>query len=149
MPLQVEWDTRESDIRLLRDWITAGAPNGPFPSAGEQRSFVPDIQNIFGTQEGRGYTGGKCLFCHYEGTPNTPNLNDPFGPEGLINVSARYRGGSVRVIPGNPDDSFLIAKVEATEPQAEIGAQMPYSYGPLSAAEIERVRQWIEQGARP
>lgn len=149
MPLQVEWETKEADVQLLSDWIAAGAPNGAFMSGSQQRSFVPDIQNIFGTQEGRGYTGGKCLFCHYEGTPNEPNLNDPFGPDGVVGVNASYRSDRIRVIPGNPDDSFLMAKVLADEPQGEIGAQMPYSYQPLNAAQLAVVRRWIEEGARP
>ena len=152
MPLQVEWETKAADIQLLADWITANAPNGPFPSGSATRNFDPDITTIFGTQDDdRQYTGGKCLFCHYDGTPNPPNLSDPFSREsdGVIGVNARYRADRVRIVPGNPDDSFLMQKVRADRPQSEIGANMPYSYSALSESQLEVVRQWILQGALP
>jgi hypothetical protein len=150
MPLQVEWETKDADIALLEDWISAGATNGSFASDQGTRNFDPDITNIFGTQEGRSYTGGKCLFCHYEDTPNPPNLNAPFSPvDGVVNVRASYRADSFRVVPGNPEDSFLIQKVKAERATAELGAQMPYSYGALTTTELETVRQWILEGALP
>lgn len=150
MPLQVEWTSKDEDIQLLEDWITAGAPNGSFTSGQATRNFDPDVREIFGTQDGRSYTGGKCLFCHYENTPNPPNLNDPFsGEDGIVNVRALWRGDRLRVVPGNPEDSFLIQKVKADRAQSDIGAQMPYSYSALTPTQVETVRQWILQGALP
>ncbi|MBN1239784.1 MAG: hypothetical protein JXB36_14870 [Gammaproteobacteria bacterium] len=49
-----------------------------------------------------------------------------------------------RVEPGNPDDSYLIHKLEGT---AEVGERMPFGQPPLEAATIAAIRQWIADGA--
>ena len=46
------------------------------------------------------------------------------------------------VVPGDPDNSLLIKRIEGT-----VGPQMPLSLPPLSAPEIETIRQWIAEGA--
>ena len=48
--------------------------------------------------------------------------------------------------PGNADASVLVQKVEATEAGA-FGGPMPPSYTPLTEAELDTVRAWIEAGA--
>ena len=66
-----------------------------------------------------------------------------------MNVDATYRGDMVRVLPGDPDNSLLILKVRAQRPDSDIGAQMPYSYNPLTDSQVDLVRQWIVEGAKP
>jgi hypothetical protein len=141
MPYQVPpVDARE--LGILEQWVTDGAEPGPF--------FDDNVRPIFGSEESSGaYYGGKCIFCHYTGSPNPLDLSNPFGPNGLVNVGASYRGGMVRVLPGNPDESLMILKVRALKADSDIGAQMPYSFSPLTAAQVDTVRQWILEGARP
>lgn len=136
MPLQIAPLTPE-EIAAFETWVAQGALN--------DASFAP-VRQIIG-DEAR--IGGKCIFCHYEGTPNPPNLTDPFGREGLVNVPAIYRADMVRVLPGDPERSLLIQKIRLDAPDSIYGAQMPYSYNPLTSREIEIVRQWILEGARP
>lgn len=52
----------------------------------------------------------------------------------------------LRVAPNNPDDSFLVIKLEATDPRLA-GSPMPLNAAPLSAGEIQAIRTWIENGA--
>jgi len=56
--------------------------------------------------------------------------------------------GLLRVAPGDPDRSFLLAKLEGHLRDGE-GARMPLYGAPLPAAKIARVRRWIEAGAPP
>ena len=54
--------------------------------------------------------------------------------------------GLLRVEPGNPDDSYLIRKLEGT---ASEGDQMPLGGPPLPQSTIDFARQWITDGALP
>ena len=47
------------------------------------------------------------------------------------------------VVPGKPDDSYLVQMITPEDGKAE----MPKGKPPLHASEIELVRKWIEQGA--
>jgi hypothetical protein len=48
-------------------------------------------------------------------------------------------------MPGSPENSFLVEKIEATMPSA--GAPMPLHYDRLTNAEVGVLREWIAQGA--
>ena len=134
----------EPELTSLENWITAGATQSP--------QFLAEVLPIIGNNgrfAGAPRTDGKCLFCHYENAPNPPDLTDPFGPNGLINVPVKYRSGAVRVVPGNPVASFLMTKVAAETASSEYGAPMPRRYNRLTDSQVDRVRQWIEEGAKP
>jgi hypothetical protein len=62
----------------------------------------------------------------------------------LVNVESTQNGTFLRVDPGNPNDSWLIMKLEGT---AGVGGQMPLNGTPLSQATIDVIRQWITDGA--
>jgi hypothetical protein len=51
-----------------------------------------------------------------------------------------------RVEPGDPNNSYLIQKLEGT---AAEGRRMPLNGTPLSQADINVIRQWITEGALP
>jgi len=55
--------------------------------------------------------------------------------------------GLIRVVPGDPDSSFLFRKL--TEPGTGEGAPMPSSETRLTAPYVELVARWISQGAVP
>lgn len=135
MPLQIAPLT-EAELEAFETWVAGGA----------LESEYEPVQRIVGDET---RISGKCIFCHYAGTPNPPNLSDPFGPEGLVNVKSIYRGDMVRVLPGDPERSLLIQKVRLNVPDSEFGAQMPYSYNPLTSRQLDTVRQWILEGALP
>jgi hypothetical protein len=62
------------------------------------------------------------------------------------NISARD-AGYPRVDPGNPDNSFIVIKLEGP-PSNLFGSQMPSGLPPLSATQIQLVRDWIAAGAK-
>jgi hypothetical protein len=141
MPYQVPPIT-PPELAILEKWVTDGAHDDQY--------FENNVRPIFGSEDSvSSFYGGKCIFCHYTGSPNPLDLSNPFGDNGLVNVEASYRGGTVRVLPGSPDESLMILKVRAVQSSSDIGAQMPYSYRPLSANEVDTVRQWIVEGAKP
>ena len=63
----------------------------------------------------------------------------------LVNVSSLQQPALLRVNPGNPDESYLVRKLEGG-PMID-GQQMPAIGGPLPQATIDRIREWIENGA--
>jgi hypothetical protein len=143
MPLQLPLLTPD-EIGTLESWVTAGALDDDV--------YRARVRPIFGdpglTALGRAGRG-RCVHCHYSGSPVPGDLTDPFGPEGVVNVPSRFRADLNRVAPGDVEASFLILKVRATVPSALIGAPMPYRDAPLSSAQIAAVRRWIVEGARP
>jgi hypothetical protein len=83
--------------------------------------------------------------CHGGGTVQFGLSLDPgFSAGNLINVASPRDANLVRVIPGNPDASFIIQKLEGTQ---ALGDRMP-QFGPyLPQATIDVIRQWIQDGA--
>lgn len=69
----------------------------------------------------------------------------------LVNVPAENEvakaAKKVRVIPGNPDGSFLIQKL--TSPGPGEGELMPYATQGLPEDKIQLLRKWIKNGAKP
>jgi len=55
--------------------------------------------------------------------------------------------GKILVVPGDPDASYLLHKVgDGPEP---CGTLMPQLLPPLTAGQIQLIRDWIEDGAEP
>ena len=61
----------------------------------------------------------------------------------LVNVTSVQDGNFLRVVPFQPDDSYLVHKLEG---RATVGGVMPPT-GMLQAADIALIRQWITDGA--
>jgi hypothetical protein len=85
--------------------------------------------------------------CHGGGTVQFGLRLDPgFSAASLINVASPRDATLIRVVPGNPDASFLIQKLEGTQ---TLGERMP-QFGPyLPQATIDVIRRWIADGAPP
>ena len=67
----------------------------------------------------------------------------------LVNVKSVEATSLMRVVPGNPDKSYLIMKLEGTHIEnGGMGARMPFGAPPLSADKIAKFRQWISEGAK-
>ena len=62
----------------------------------------------------------------------------------LVNVASTEVPSILRVAPSDPDNSYLIQKLEGT---ASVGEQMPFGGTPLPQASIDVIRQWIIDGA--
>jgi hypothetical protein len=122
-------------IMTIRQWITDGAMNDD--------NFTTNVAPIFGDGMSLGRRGGSCAYCHYQGTVQPPDLTHPFDPmAGIVSVVGA-RG--TRVVPGQPDDSILVKKIEG---QMAGGPPMPYQEPRLSGDQIAKLKAWIAAGAQ-
>lgn len=101
----------------------------------------------------------KCLPCHASGPGRNAAGKLDLGSasaayEQLVDVAAQggpcASSGDIRVVPGDPDASLLMAKLENTPEMC--GAPMPkpganQEFMSLSDAELAEVAAWIEAGA--
>lgn len=62
----------------------------------------------------------------------------------LVNVPSSEVPSILRVAPGDPDNSYLVQKLEGT---AASGGRMPLGLPALEQATIDIIRQWITDGA--
>ena len=80
----------------------------------------------------------KCITCH-GGVKQKGGFSLLFRDEALGNT----KSGKPAIIPGKPDESELIKRLTATDPDE----RMPYKHPALSADEIKILTQWVRQGA--
>ena len=85
--------------------------------------------------------------CHSGASPPQGlNLEDGNAFTNLVNVASSQVPSLSRVTPGDPDNSYLIQKLEGT---AAVGNRMPLGGAALDQAVIDDIRQWITDGANP
>lgn len=83
--------------------------------------------------------------CHLgAGAPQGLRLDDANSYGMLVGVPSAESPSTLRVAPGDPDNSYLVQKLEGS---ASVGAQMPLGAPPLEQAAIDVIRQWISDGA--
>lgn len=83
--------------------------------------------------------------CHFgAGAPQGLRLDDANSYGMLVGVRSSQSASKLRVVPGDPGNSYLIQKLEGT---ASVGAQMPLNAPPIAQASIDVIRQWITDGA--
>jgi len=109
----------------------------------EEGPFEPTIEAI---QEN--VFTPTCTECHAGNVPSgNLSLDDAqTSYDNLVDVDSREVSSLKRVSPGDPDNSYLIHKLEGTQ---ESGAQMPKGREPLDQETIDVIRQWITDGAPP
>ncbi len=79
-----------------------------------------------------------CLGCHQPAKPSGQYVMTSFAK-----LMTGGETGSAAVVPGEPDDSYLIELVTPSDGQAE----MPSGKPPLDTSSIDLIRRWIKQGA--
>jgi uncharacterized protein (TIGR03118 family) len=92
--------------------------------------------------------GPRCSGCHSgagAGLPGSMNLSSAQTTfAALVNVASLEVPALLRVKPGDPDNSFVIHKIEGTQ---TAGQRMPAGGPFLDQATIDQVRAWITAGA--
>ncbi|MCW8956087.1 MAG: hypothetical protein OQL09_04330 [Gammaproteobacteria bacterium] len=118
-------------ITAVRTWITNGA-------------IIPTLQSI----QDQVFTPTCAVAgCHTGGAPaGGMNLDSGNSFASLVGVSSIEDISFQRVNAGNPDNSYLIQKLEGT---ASVGERMPFGGTPLPDTTIKTIRQWITDGANP
>jgi hypothetical protein len=107
-----------------------GASFGPNYSEIQAAVFTPDCA-----------TSG----CHLGGgAPQGLQLDDANSYALMVGLASGQDAGIQLVNPGNPNNSYLIQKLEGT---AATGGQMPLNAAALPQADIDVIRQWISDGA--
>ena len=88
----------------------------------------------------------RCTVCHSgAAAPAGLRLDEGSSYGLLVGVASRESGGTQRVAPGRPDDSYLVHKLEG---RAAVGARMPLGGPYLDDATIAVIREWIARGAQ-
>ncbi len=112
--------------------------NSPNPSAGESAASPPvnylrDIRPIL---------SDHCYACH---GPDAENREADLRLDDRDSAFGEADSGAHAIVPGDPANSELIGRISSHDPDL----QMPPAdtNKPLDAEQIERLRQWIDQGA--
>lgn len=118
---------------------------GPTPNL--QPTFSSIQREIFNTADSSGRAA--CTQCHNAAGRNFAgglSLVEGVSYGELVNVASRNKPGAIRVIPGDPQNSYLIHKIEGRPGIA--GERMPRTGGPfLTEGQISIIKRWIELGA--
>ena len=117
---------------------------GPTPNL--EPTFASVQSQIFETTDSAGRRA--CIGCHTN-VGRTPsgglNLVHDLAYDQIVNVPGR-KPGSVRVIPGDAENSYLVHKIEGRSDI--VGLRMPFSGAPfLTDGQILILKRWIAIGA--
>ncbi|MBW3625739.1 MAG: hypothetical protein KY468_20280 [Armatimonadetes bacterium] len=130
-------------LTLLRR--AAGFPGGPWADPANPVSFARIHKEIL-------RPGCATSSCHNANARRAGlNLEDPLEAFALMvnhdsTNAAALAQGKKRVVPGKPEESFLVTKLIGPTDEDE-GARMPYGADPLSETQINLVKEWIAGGA--
>ncbi|MEO8602790.1 MAG: hypothetical protein ABI629_09455, partial [bacterium] len=120
-----------------------GCPSAPTPTATRPATFAEIQQSIFSP---------RCSIptCHdSEFASGDLVLEADHAYDQLVGVApaidAASQAGMLRVDAGHPENSFLLSKLQG--PPLGQGSRMPLTGDPLTADEIQLIREWIAAGA--
>ena len=150
-PYSIIWDT--TTVANGQVTLTAEAEDLA-GNVGVSAGVVVTVQNaapVTLTQIQAQVFGPTCSVsgCHSGGgaaLPGVMNLTSAQASfDNLVNVPSLQMGAIDRIEPGEPDNSYLIRKIEGTAGIA--GARMPFGGPFLDPATINMIRQWVSDGA--
>ena len=113
-------------------------PGGGAPPSGLQPTLASIQDNVFTV---------TCAVSNCHGGAGAQyglRLDPGFSAGNLINVPSPRDANLIRVVPGDPDASFLIQKLQGTQ---TVGVRMPDGGPYLTTATVNVIRQWIQDGA--
>ena len=119
---------------------------GPTPNLEPKFSSIQ--REIFNTTDSSGRL--FCIGCHTD-SGRTPAgglvLLEGRSYQALVGQPSRFKAGAIFVVPGDPNASYLIHKLEGAADM--VGARMPRGSGPyLTTGQMQIIRRWIELGAK-
>jgi len=136
-------------VAIAAGWLGACAGNGvgldangqPLGSAGGASGpLIADFDSI----QAQVFTP-ICAVCHAGAdAPQGLRLDAADSYNLLVGVPSNEVPSVLRIKPGDPDNSYVIQKVEG---HAAVGARMPFGGPYLSTDVIAVIRQWITDGA--
>ena len=88
-----------------------------------------------------------CAECHGAGFASAGlNLAEGSSFAEIVGVPSTQVSSLSRIEPGDPDNSYLVQKIEGT---AAFGGRMPLGGARLPQDRIDLIRQWVTDGALP
>jgi mono/diheme cytochrome c family protein len=141
----------------MRHWLlpalltlSACSEKASEPAASDQASPPAAAQSLFQADIAP-LLASSCAICHLTGQEaGNMSLIPGKAIAALVGVKATGAPALTRVVPGEPDKSYLVMKLEGTQvAHGGTGAQMPFGAPPLAPEKIAAIREWIKQGARP
>ena len=142
-------------VTILALLGAAAGLSGCDESASSLVGPTPDLQPTFSSIqslifENRDSTGREaCTNCHTNvaGAPGgNLTLTNAVAYDQLVNAASTGRPGLLRVRPGDPENSYLIHKLEGRSTIE--GLRMPLNPPFLVQAQVDVIRQWIQNGAQ-
>jgi hypothetical protein len=119
----------------------AGLDANGQPISGGQDPLIADFASI----QSHVFTP-ICAACHAgAAAPLGFRLDAASAYAMLVNAPSVEVPALARVLPGHPESSYLIQKIEG---HAAVGGQMPLGQPPLPQSTIDVIRQWITDGAQ-
>ena len=118
---------------------------GPTPNL--EPAFSSIQREIFENGDSSGRV--PCIQCHNPGGRQFAGGLDLTGSSAyssLVGAASRGKPGAVLVAPGDPENSYLIHKLEGRSDV--VGLRMPRLGPPLTDGQIQIIEGWIAQGAR-
>ena len=119
---------------------SSGSSGGSSSSSGASADFQAIQDNVFTP---------ICAQCHAgAGAPEGMQLSAGVSYGMIVNVPSQEQPSLLRIKPGDPDNSYLVQKIEG---RAAVGAQMPdgcpATQPCLDQATIDQIRAWVGEGA--
>jgi hypothetical protein len=119
---------------------------GPTPNL--EPTFSSIQREIFDTTDSAGRQA--CTNCHTDAGRNPSgglNLRGGVAYNSLVGTPSVGKPGATRVVPGDPENSYIIHKLEG---RADIvGTRMPRGgSGFLTDGQVLVIKRWIQLGAR-
>jgi hypothetical protein len=118
---------------------------GPTPNLTPTFSSIQ--RDIFSAPDSSGRPA--CTGCHVMFGRRPPsgdlNLVGENAYANLVNAPSLDKRGAIRVIPGDPENSYLIHKLEGRS--GIVGDRMPEGGPFLTDGQIAVIKRWIERGA--
>ena len=119
---------------------------GPTPQL--EITFASIQRDIFNARDLAGRQA--CIECHSD-QGRTPSgglvLLEGRAYNSIVGRPATGKAGAIHVVPGDPDNSYLIKKLEGASDI--VGVRMPRGTGPfLTQGQMLVLRRWIQQGAQ-
>ena len=119
---------------------------GPTPNL--EPTFSSIQREIFSNADSSGRAA--CIQCHNAAGQSFAaglSLVEGVSYGQLVNVASRNKPGAIRVIPGDPEGSYIIHKLQGFPDL--VGQRMPRTGGPyLTSGQITIIKRWIELGAK-
>jgi len=132
-------------VMLLLAACTAGNGEG-LDQNGQPIPIVPPAQSDFQEIQDTVFTP-ICTQCHIGASaPQGLRLDAANSYAMLVNVNSNEVPTLKRVNPGNPDQSYIVHKIQGNQ---AVGGRMPLGQAQLPQDRIDLIRQWIAAGAQP